>query len=62
MGKEKLKFCPFCGENDFDNIGLKHHLDSGFCEEFEKTEKLENCWERRIAEAMGIETEPTKEE
>ena len=31
--------CPFCGEDDFDLIGLKNHLLC-HCEEFEQTEKL----------------------
>ena len=25
--------CPFCGEGDFDQAGLVHHLDN-FCEEY----------------------------
>ena len=28
--------CPFCGEDDFDLIGLKMHLMSGWCEVFDK--------------------------
>jgi hypothetical protein len=31
--------CPFCGEKDFDKIGLKHHLEH-YCEEYLKTKKL----------------------
>ena len=27
-------YCPFCGDNDFDHIGLKIHLTSGHCDEF----------------------------
>ena len=28
--------CPFCGEKDFDAIGLKRHLTiAGWCEAFE---------------------------
>jgi len=26
--------CPFCKETDFDTVGLKHHLLSGHCEDF----------------------------
>lgn len=26
--------CPFCGEGDFDLIGLKMHLNMGWCNEF----------------------------
>jgi hypothetical protein len=29
--------CPFCGEIDFDLIGLKAHLLNGDCEEFAHT-------------------------
>ena len=29
--------CPFCGEKDFDLVGLKVHL-LRFCEKFENTE------------------------
>ena len=28
--------CPFCGENEFDKIGLKIHLNK-WCDEFAKT-------------------------
>jgi hypothetical protein len=24
--------CPFCGEDDFDRVGLSIHLQSGWCE------------------------------
>jgi uncharacterized Zn finger protein (UPF0148 family) len=30
--------CPFCGEGDFDLIGLKFHL--GDCEKFDSTEVI----------------------
>jgi hypothetical protein len=26
--------CPFCGEKEFDDIGLKHHLLRGWCAQF----------------------------
>lgn len=29
--------CPFCGENDFDLVGLKAHLLNGDCESFAHT-------------------------
>jgi hypothetical protein len=29
--------CPFCGEKDFDLVGLKGHLLNS-CEEFEETD------------------------
>jgi len=32
--------CPFCGEDDFDLIGLKHHL-LNFCDEFRETISIE---------------------
>jgi len=30
--------CPFCGDDDFDRIGLHLHLKNGRCEEFDKHE------------------------
>ena len=33
----KSVVCPFCGEDDFDLIGLKAHLMRGWCEVFEVT-------------------------
>jgi len=32
--------CPFCMEDDFDAIGLKHHLLQGHCEQFNKVEVI----------------------
>jgi hypothetical protein len=29
--------CQFCGEGDFDLIGLKSHYLSGYCPDFEAT-------------------------
>lgn len=29
--------CPFCGGMDFDKIGLKIHLESGHCDEYNDT-------------------------
>ncbi len=31
--------CPFCGEDDFDLVGLKHHL-SDHCQTYQDTEDL----------------------
>lgn len=35
--------CPFCGETDFDLIGLKTHFLNGWCDVYESTD-----WIRRI--------------
>uniref|UniRef100_A0A6M3KZ47 Uncharacterized protein n=1 Tax=viral metagenome TaxID=1070528 RepID=A0A6M3KZ47_9ZZZZ len=32
--------CPFCGEPDFDKIGLKIHLER-WCEEYEKLPRID---------------------
>jgi hypothetical protein len=32
--------CPFCGEGDFDLIGLKAHFLRGWCDAFNDTEGL----------------------
>lgn len=36
--------CPYCGEKDFDLVGLKNHL-LAHCDKFRKTETLQNVWE-----------------
>ena len=28
--------CPFCDEDDFDLVGLKHHLTQNYCAEYDK--------------------------
>jgi hypothetical protein len=33
-----LLTCPFCGDDKFDELGLKIHLLKGHCEKFEKVE------------------------
>ncbi len=35
----KIK-CPFCGEDDFDLIGLKYHLIN-YCDEYKNTPPIE---------------------
>lgn len=37
--------CPFCGEEDFDLIGLKHHLED-HCEKYNSTLSIEE--ERKL--------------
>ena len=32
--------CPFCGEKDFDLIGLKTHFERGWCHEFTATKPV----------------------
>lgn len=45
--------CPFCGDDGFDLIGLKHHLFA-YCDEFEKTLTLEQeLAEKRRLEALA---------
>jgi len=29
--------CPFCKEDDFDLIGLKHHYEQGHCDVYNET-------------------------
>ena len=50
MIEEKLRSCPFCDEDDFDLIGLKHHLRSGHCEVFGNTltpEEATDIWNEK---------------
>lgn len=32
--------CPFCGEKDFDLVGLKYHFERGYCDVYEEIEEL----------------------
>lgn len=32
--------CPWCGETEFDRIGLKDHLTSGDCADFDECETI----------------------
>lgn len=32
MNDKEYISCPFCGEDDFDLLGLKHHLSYGWCD------------------------------
>jgi hypothetical protein len=41
--------CPFCGEDDFDLIGLKNHFVAGYCEAFNAVEELGRSPRERIA-------------
>ena len=34
VGSGELVSCPFCGENDFDQVGLKMHLSFGHCDNY----------------------------
>jgi len=32
--------CPFCGESEFDLIGLKSHFENGDCEKYNSTKSI----------------------
>lgn len=40
----KYVICPFCGETDFDLIGLKTHLNNGDCDVYNNTEELKRLF------------------
>ena len=42
--------CPFCEEPEFDLIGIKHHLKSGYCKVFEAIETPDEERERKRVE------------
>ena len=52
--------CPFCNETDFDAIGLKNHLTSGWCDVFEKIPAIERRV-REPAKEQGQQIEFPKE-
>lgn len=43
---DELVTCPFCGEEDFDLIGLKLHLSLGHCDEYEEIDALKELRHR----------------
>jgi len=38
--EQKYIKCPFCGEDGFDLIGLKSHLENGDCEKYNNIKSL----------------------
>lgn len=49
--------CPFCDEADFDPIGLKHHLVSGYCEMFNRVVSIEEEKKARIRATESQDTD-----
>lgn len=43
--------CPFCGETEFDKVGLKSHLQRGYCEPFESLERLPRLFTPHVVDA-----------
>ncbi len=37
LNEEDERSCPFCGDDDYDAVGLKMHLVRGNCEVFNET-------------------------
>jgi hypothetical protein len=48
--------CQFCGESDFDLVGLKSHL-LNYCEQFSETPDAQQCIMERIAEIKAKQQE-----
>jgi DnaJ-class molecular chaperone len=51
--------CPFCGEDDFDLIGLKGHFDAGDCDVFNSTKVPFRMYSRKNAQqeaAVDLQT------
>lgn len=45
---EPVVRCPFCGDGDFDLIGLKLHIDRGWCQRFEDIETTDRYLHGRL--------------
>ena len=39
IGRSELLVCPFCNADEFDKVGLKHHLEN-YCEVYGQTNSL----------------------
>lgn len=53
--------CPFCQENDFDEIGLKGHLAHGDCEKYNKLPILFRGMNINSVSKLTIKHEKMKE-
>jgi len=40
----EMKTCPFCGEQEYDLVGLKFHLECGECEKYNETERVDRMF------------------
>ena len=40
--------CPFCEKGEFDLIGLKGHLQRGYCSIFEKIQEAQSSFSRAV--------------
>ena len=59
MTKLKIVKCPFCGENDFDLVGLEMHLYRKECHEVQEqsrylTEQAEQFAARVVYKALPV--------
>lgn len=50
--------CPFCHEEDFDDVGLKHHLTHGLCDEYKKVERHPSYLHLSEPERRPVAAEP----
>lgn len=52
---EQIMKCPFCNEDDFDDIGLKGHLENEDCEEYRNIPKIRRMFKEadENTEAVG---------
>lgn len=48
--------CPFCKEGEFDLVGLKHHYESGYCNQYNDTMTIWEESELRRTEKASAST------
>lgn len=52
--------CPFCGEYDFDSVGLAIHLNAGHCAQYDRAcRRASDYMDRRCGATTTLEVEPT---
>jgi len=51
--------CPFCGDGDFDLLGLKLHIDRGWCQTFEDLDTSDRYLHGRLTKANWMKRDDT---
>lgn len=49
--------CPFCNDTEFDSIGLKQHIQRGWCEAFNETPNTDRPEPVKPPPTSGVKVE-----
>ena len=51
--------CPFCGDGDFDLVGLKLHINRGWCPIFEDLDTTDRYLHGRVITSSWMRSDDT---